>query len=210
MASAATAERRSALAHEPTTTYAAAGINGSTRVRLAEIAHTVKLNLRGDPADRGFMTAVGKVLDMVLPTDPNTTAGSGAVTALWLGPDEWLLTAPPDGAPGLLDALGGALAGLAAGVVDVGDNSTVIRLAGPRARDVLAKGCPLDLHARAFRPGQVAQSLIAGVDAVLHRTEADDDAGGPVFEIYVRRSFAAYLWRWLADSGLEYGVTVDD
>src|SRR3546814_11625380 len=55
----------------------------------------LKLNLRGDPADRAFMAAAGNALDMVLPTEPDTTTASGGVTALWLGPDEWLLPSAP-------------------------------------------------------------------------------------------------------------------
>ncbi|NNG06032.1 MAG: hypothetical protein HKM95_18270 [Inquilinus sp.] len=108
---------------------------------------------------------------------------------------------------GLADRLIEALAGLHATAVDIGDGATTIRLAGPRARDVLAKGCPLDLHPRAFGPGRVAQSVIAQADAVIHQTA--DDGGGPVFEIHVRRSFAEYLWLWLADAALEFGLGVD-
>ena len=33
-------------------------------------------------------------------------------------------------------------------------------------------------------------------------------AEGPVFEVYVLRSFAEYLWAWLEDAGREYGVSV--
>ncbi|HET8728937.1 MAG TPA: sarcosine oxidase subunit gamma family protein [Alphaproteobacteria bacterium] len=171
-------------------------------VTLAEIPHTAKLNLRGDPTDRGFMTAVGKALDMVLPTEPNTATASGGVTALWLGPDEWLLTAAPGEESALAAKLREALSGVHAAVIDVTENSTVLRLSGPRAGDVLAKGCPLDLHPSAFAPGRAAQSLIGPVDATIHQT-----APG-VYEIYVRRSFAEYLWRWLEDAGAEYGVAV--
>ena len=50
----------------------------------------------------------------------------------------------------------------------------------------------------------------------LHRTPARDhvvtivdDGDEASFDIHVRRSFAEYLWLWLADAGLEYGVGVD-
>ncbi len=33
-------------------------------------------------------------------------------------------------------------------------------------------------------------------------------AEGPIFDIYVVRSFAEYLWAWLEDAGREYGVRV--
>ena len=37
---------------------------------------------------------------------------------------------------------------------------------------------------------------------------AQAGAEGPVFDIYVLRSFAEYLWAWLEDAAQEYGVTV--
>ena len=54
-------------------------------VRLAERSGLGKLDLRGDPADRGFMTAAGRCLDMLLPTEPDTSSAKGTLTALWAG-----------------------------------------------------------------------------------------------------------------------------
>lgn len=197
----------SALAHLDLAAYAQVDGDGRTGVQLSERAPGGRITLRGDPADRAFMAAVGQALDMVLPTDPNTSASAGQATALWLGPNEWLLTTDAGVATELLDRIHDALAGVAGAVVDVGNASTVIGLAGPRACDLLAKGCSLDLHPTAFAPGRVAQTLIAQADVILHRI--DDGATEAAFDIHVRRSFAEYLWQWLADAALEYGVGVD-
>ena len=192
------------LAHLDLGAYASGGQAG---VRLAERPAGGRISLRGDPADRAFMAAVGQALDMVLPADPNTSARAGDVTALWLGPDEWLLTTPAETAPALLESLREAIAGQAAAVVDVGDAATIISLSGPNARDVLAKGCPMDLHAGEFGSGRVAQTIVAQADVIVHRV--DGGAGDTAFDLHVRRSFAEYLWLWLADAALEYGVGVD-
>lgn len=188
--------------------YAYDDTEGHTGVRMSERPIGGRISLRGDPADRAFMTAAGQALDMVLPTDPNTGAVADQATALWLGPDEWLLTTSAEAGSAVTEALRDALAGLAAAVVDVGDAATVIRLSGPRAADVLAKGCALDLHPTVFGPGRVAQTLVAQADVILHRVESDS-ADEPAFDIHVRRSFAEYLWQWLADAAMEFGVGVD-
>ena len=195
------------LAHIDPVAYASTGPGGHTDVRLAERPAGGRISLRGDPADRAFMAAVGQALDMVLPAEPNTTAKAGDATALWLGPDEWLLTTSAEGAPALLETLREAIAGQAAAVIDVGDAATIISLSGARARNVLAKGCPLDLHDTVFAPGRVAQTIVAQADVIVHRV--DDGAGVAEFDLHVRRSFAEYLWLWLADAALEYGVGVD-
>ena len=53
--------------------------------------------------------------------------------------------------------------------------------------------------------GAVAQSLLAKADVILHRIEPLEGEGGPVFDVYVARSFADYLWGWLEDAVQEYG-----
>ena len=74
-----------------------------------------------------------------------------------------------------------------------------LALSGPRAREVLMKGCRLDLHPRAFKPGGCMQTALARAQAILHRT---DDA--PTYEITVRNSFSVYLATWLLDAMAEY------
>jgi sarcosine oxidase subunit gamma len=83
-------------------------------------------------------------------------------------------------------------------VVDVSAARTTLELAGPRARDVLEHGCALDLHPRAFGPGQCAQTLLAKANVVLHQV---DDA--PTYRLLVRPSFARYLVAWLLDAMTE-------
>jgi sarcosine oxidase subunit gamma len=177
-------------------------------VRLAERQALGKTDLRGDAHDRAFMTGVGRVLDLLLPSEPCTSAAKAQIGALWLGPDEWLLTCPAGEVARLQSSLRDALADLHAAVTDVTDGRVALRVAGPSARDVLAKGCPLDLHPRAFPPGSSAQSLLAKASVLIHLLE-DRTEGGPSFDVYVARSFAHYLWMWLEDAGGEYGVQIE-
>jgi sarcosine oxidase subunit gamma len=177
-------------------------------IRLGERRELGKIDLRGDPADRAFMTAVGRVLDVLLPTEPCASASNGEIAALWLGPDQWLLTCPRTDAASLIEALGQALSDVHAAVTDMSDGRVAFRIAGPSARAVLAKGCPLDLHARAFAPGSCAQSLLAKAAILIHLLE-DHPSAGPTFDVYAARSFAHYLWLWLDDAGREYGVQIE-
>ena len=175
-------------------------------IRLGE-RRLGKLELRGDPADRAFMGAVGRTMDLLLPSEPNTAAGRGDLTALWLGPDAWLLTCPPDAVAAHIGGLRTALSDVHAAIIDVSDGRVALRLAGPNARDVLAKGCPLDLHPRSFASGSCAQSLSAKASVLIHLLD-DHAERGPTFDLYVARSFAHYLFAWLEDAGREYGVQV--
>jgi sarcosine oxidase subunit gamma len=177
-------------------------------VRLGERRDLGKIDLRGDAHDRAFMAAVGRVLDLLLPTEPCTAAAKGQIGALWLGPDQWLLTCPASDVAGLIGALRAALADAHAAITDLSDGRVALRVAGPSARDVLAKGTPLDLHPRAFPPGRCAGTLLAKATVLIHVLD-DDPARGASFDVYVARSFAQYLWIWLEDAGREYGVAIE-
>ena len=63
------------------------------RATLREILPPVLLDLRGELADPSFVPAVSAVISVPLPAEPNTVTVSGEVSALWLGPDEWLIAA---------------------------------------------------------------------------------------------------------------------
>ncbi len=179
------------------------GVNENPGVVFNEYPFLGHLNLRGNPADKSFLKAVKKVLGLALPQEPNTVEQGDELTIFWLGPNEWLIVALPDQQEALLQSLREALAEIFSAVTDVSGGQTVITLSGPHVRDVLAKGCTLDLHPRVFTSGRCAQTLISKAGALIRQR---DDA---FFEIIVRRSFADYLWRWLEDAAGEYGLRVE-
>jgi sarcosine oxidase subunit gamma len=169
------------------------------QVSLTERPLVAKVNLRGDAGDARFAQAVRDALGLPLPVEPNTTAGDDGITALWLGPDEWLLVSEREDPTPLLARVRQALGRLHAAAVDVSAASTVFRLSGPAARDVLAKGCSLDVHPRAFAPGACAQTTLARVSVILHRVGDGSD-----FDVYTPRSFTEHLTAWLADAAREF------
>ena len=117
-------------------------------------------------------------------------------TIYWLGLNEWLLATELGREKDLAAQLGGNLAGQSHSLVDVTGGQVMIRLRGPRAREVVARGCTLDLHPRALKVGQCAQTTLAKTSMLI--ALVDDE---PSFDIIVRRSFAEYAARWLQHSG---------
>lgn len=175
----------------------AAANEAPTTIRLAEIPFPTQLTLRVAPEDAGA-AAVADALGAALP-GPNAVVRAGELAALWLGPDEWLLVAPDGGQAALRARLAPALEGTHATVVDVSAQRAVIELAGTAARDVLAKGCRLDLHPRAFGPGRCAQTALARTGVILWQRSDD-----PAYWLLIRASFAEYLAEWLLDASAEH------
>ncbi len=180
-----------------TTGGAALRMHGdAAAVELREFAAAAMCDLRLDAADAGALSAAETALACKLPLTPNKSVAAGARVALWLGPDQWLILLPAADA----GALARGLAGHAASVVDVSDLRAVFELAGPSARDVLRKGCAIDLHPRVFGPGDCALTALARVRVAL--CQVDDR---PAYRILIERSYAVYLWDWLIDAMAEFG-----
>jgi sarcosine oxidase subunit gamma len=149
-------------------------------------------------------SAVASIDGVAPPSKPNTASRGETATILWTGPGRWLVVRPAGTEPDLAARLRATIAPDAASVIDLGQSRAVVRVSGPHARDVLAKGTGLDLHPRAFPAGACAQTVLGHINALLH---AVDDA--PAIDVYVARSFALTFWEWLTEAAGEYGYRVD-
>lgn len=162
-------------------------------VALGELPLMDMLNLRGNPQDAAFTDAVASVTGLTLPLQANTATLGPGRALLWLGPDEWMLQCELGHAAALEKSLRSALAGQHVSVVEVGHGFTALSVQGAGAGALLARGCPLDFHPRAFQAGQVAQTHIARTNAIVLCRQTGTD-----YALTVRRSFADYLFRWLS------------
>jgi sarcosine oxidase subunit gamma len=168
-------------------------------VRVRELPFLTQLNLRLDPATAAAI-AVGKALGVDLPTVPCTSARAGDIEVLWHGPDEWLVLASAGSEQQLAAALREALADEHGAVTDVSAQRIAVQLSGMAARDVLARGCSIDLHPKVSPAGTCVQTLLAqtGVTIVVRDDTATD------FLLLVRSSFAEYFAAWLVDACADY------
>lgn len=169
--------------------------------RVRELPFLAQLDLRTDPTDAALMARLTEVIGARPPTEPNTAIVSddGTRHVLWLGPDEWLILGEPGTGPALESAVRAAIGDGSGAVVDVSANRTTLAVSGPRARDLLAFGCSLDLDERRFKPGRCAQTMLARANVIIVPV---GPASEPSFRVLVRPSFAAYLAAWLTDAAV--------
>ena len=172
-------------------------------VQITPLPFVAMIDIRLDPTGSAAV-AVGEYLGVALPTAPSTYAESETATAIWLGPDEWLITSPfrtsEQLETGLREAVGAGGPEFDGSVIDVSAQRTTVALRGEHARDLLAGGCALDLHPRVFGRGAAAQTLLGQAGVLLM---ALDDTGTH-YQLVVRSSFAGYLTAWLLDAATEY------
>jgi sarcosine oxidase subunit gamma len=170
-------ERRSALAGK------AVSVNG---VSLAEMPPAERVSLRVPTAS---IASLSRALGVTLPQKPKTSAAKGDRTALWLGPDEWLV----------LDAQGSDILGDCAkarglhSAVGVSHRNVAISVTGAKAAATINSGCPQDLSLDAFPVGACSRTVFGKSEIVLFRTAAD------AFRVECWRSFSDYVFTHLTE-----------
>ena len=151
-----------------------------------------KLNLRGK--NRDFFTKAGKILSIMLPTEPNTSATIKNISALWLSPDEWMVYGK-DVNKNLDLSLESEISKLNLGsVTDVSDQWILINIKGQNVFELLSKGSPFNFNKFKKNKNVVVQTLLNHVDVILHHNDTNN------INLFVRKSFSEHLWLWINDS----------
>ena len=188
-----------------------AGLIKSGRYGMGDDAPGVSLSERAGLALFVISAAASKANDVVAKVQAvvglELPVGLGRVSknGLFLigaAPRQWLAVAEGKAALASLAKLAAAIKGLAM-VVDQSDGKAILRISGPRARDVLAKGCSLDLHPRVFKQGSAATTPVALIDCVIWQVDET-----PTYDLAVPTSYAESFWSWLTASAGEYGYMV--
>jgi heterotetrameric sarcosine oxidase gamma subunit len=178
----------------------AEGTSGVTLAELGNIALALVIVRKGKVAQA--REAAKRSFGVELPETPRRTLGKG-IEFLWAGPEQWLALSR-DGLPAgeFETRLAAVFAGLAS-VAEQSDGRTVLRITGPKARDTLAKGLPIDLHPRVFRPNDTALTVAALIGVQIWQI---DEA--PTYELAVFRGFARNFWHFLTESAAEFGCEI--
>jgi len=193
-------ERPSPLAHAVRQGRFGAG-NGMPGVSLSvrHPAAIVTIIARKDKAAAASQ-AIAARFGASLPEAGKSSQGKG-VSFHWCGAEQWYAIADGMAEGALYRDLKEALAGLAS-CSEQSHGRVILRVAGPKARAVLAKGTPVDLHVSQFAVGDSAVTQMAHVG--VHLTRTGDDA----FELSVFRGFSANFWDWLTTMSEEFGYQV--
>ena len=171
---------------------------------IAETDVALAWNVRGDPARAAFVATVETMLGLPLPARPHASERDDTGALLCLGPRSWLLVAGRNPAPGAFDATRKALNAAEGALFDISSSYVGWTVSGAASGRVLNRGCPLDLHPRAFPPGQCAQSLLGHIPSILYRPDERH-----AFIVMVARSFAADAWEQLAGYAATDGYRVE-
>jgi sarcosine oxidase subunit gamma len=180
--------------------YGKAG--GEPGVAIAELTGLGLATLAARKGQAGALKeAVASAYGVDLP-DGSRMARGRSVSFVGYGPEQWLAVSESFANEALAEDLKRRLGALAS-ISDQSGGRTVLRVSGPRARDVLAKGLPIDLYPQRFASGSAATSTLSLMGAQIWQV---DEA--PTYDIALFRSLSESFWRWLAASAAEFGYEV--
>ena len=170
------------------------------------ISERIGLGLGTVAARRGkaeaLSRAVASAYGVELPSSSRVARGPN-VGFIGYGPGQWLAVSESLAGEALARDLSAKLQGLAS-ISDQSGGRTVLRISGAHARDVLAKGLPIDLDPRAFPLGSAATSAISHMGVQLW--QLDDTRS---YDLAIFRSVSESFWSWLTASAAEFGYVVE-
>ncbi len=166
-------------------------------VVIQELPFINKINVRIDINDNQNIIKCGKLINAILPIQPNTYVKNDNVKAIWLGPNEWLITNNQN----LYSNLKSEIGDIQASVTDVSENRTVIRISGEQIFKLLSKFLVLDLEKNLPDESSCAQTLFVKVPVLLVRNNNEKQI--PEIDIFTNRSHANYIYNLIVD-GSQY------
>ena len=167
-------------------------------LQMKEIKPVMKLVIRGKK--REFLSAIGKSLNLLLPTEPNTSSRSERLSALWLSPDEWMIYSNEVSDPNTNDyetenLLNKNISKINLGAVtNVTDQFVLINIKGDKTFDLFETGSPFNFNDFKNKIGSVTQTILAKIDVIIHNQNQNE------VNLFVRRSFSQHLFSWMNDS----------
>jgi len=167
-------------------------------LQMKEVKPIMKLIVRG--RKREFISAIGKSLNILLPTEANTSAQSDKLTALWLSPDEWMIYSnePDDINSNNYETeklLYNNILKLNLGAItDVTDQFVMINLKGNKIYELFQAGSPFNFNEFQNKKGAVTQTILTKIDIIVHNQDKN------AVNLFVRRSFSQHLFSWMNDA----------
>ena len=167
-------------------------------LQMKEIKPIMKLIVRGKK--REFISAVGKSLNILLPTEANTSTQGDKLTALWLSPDEWMIYSndPVNENTNSYETeelLNNNISKLNLGAItDVTDQFVMINLKGNKIYELFHAGSPFNFNDFQNKKGAVTQTILNKIDIIVHNQDKN------IVNLFVRRSFSQHLFSWMNDA----------
>ncbi len=178
------------------------GVGARRRLRIGESRGWALVQVAGfDTTRNELQTALRSVLVGDLPARIGDVVHVGGRQSLKTGAEQfWILSKDNDN---LLPSLERAIPPQIGAITSLSHSRTCIFVAGAAARELLAKGVPLDFHPDHFLVDQFALTGLHHSPVLIHRRAED------IYDIYALRTYALSVWEWILDAALSFGYEIE-
>lgn len=170
----------------------------------AASSETVSVEVLAGHGIAQVFAAAGKTASVESKLKIKESPGKATVTkdhtAIPLAPGQWMLISS--------EAKSGSFAGQISSKLkkngyasEQSDARVIFRISGTRARELMQKGCRLDLDSSVASKGWCAQTQIAQAGVIVHQVD-----NVPTYDIMVYSGFAQHFAEWLEHTGAQLGI----
>ena len=134
--------------------------------------------------------------NLKFPEDSMQVSSNNDTRILWTGPSNWLLVSTKQN---ILNSVQNICDDRNFAVTDLSHSRAVIELKGSKSKEILKKGCPINLNE--FKANNCANSVFHGITITIDMVSNDPET----FRVFALRSFGESLYHGITDACLEEG-----
>lgn len=146
----------------------------------------------------------GREYDLIqrlgIKTAPSRAGENNRFVALPLAPGQWALLSKSDQGPDFGQKIQHEIVGLGY-VSEQSDARVCFEISGRDARELMSRGCALDLHPTSVSKGFCAQTMMAHIGVLIYQNNDE-----PTYQLYVYSGFARSFWHWLDETAAQFQI----
>ena len=137
-----------------------------------------------------------KIDELEFPNENSKVSTNNKTRILWNAPKTWLIISDKEN---IIEIIKGKCSEENFAITDISHSRAVIQIKGAQAREVLKKGCPLNISE--FEINNCAGSVFHGITIVVDCINVNPDT----FNLLTLRSFGESFYHHITDAALEFG-----
>ena len=137
-----------------------------------------------------------KIEDLEFSLENSKVSANKETRILWSGPKTWLIISFNEN---IIKSIKEKCDDKNFAITDISHSRAVIQIKGFQAREVLKKGCPINLNE--FKKNNCAGSVFNGITILIDLIEDNPDT----FYLFTLRSYGESFYHHITDSALEFG-----
>ena len=137
-----------------------------------------------------------KIDELEFPNENLKVTTNNKTRILWNAPKTWLIISNKEN---IIEIIKGKCSEENFAITDISHSRAVIQIKGAQARELLKKGCPLNINE--FEINNCAGSVFHGITIVVDCINVNPDT----FNLLTLRSFGESFYHHITDAALEFG-----